>query len=341
MALPPKNFTATGGVQVTDSTTLEISLASTARSIIEALPASAVVITGNTTLTQATHQGKLLYCAEATPGTPQNTTLTVDGSTGFEDYASCTIYAAAGVTVIVSGSGVTVNAFDGKALRIDPLGFGQLLREPTAGPYILTAEQAFAAALGALSDVDTTGAANGKILRYNGTTWVVDDEASVSAATTSAAGIVELATDGENAANVVVQGNDSRLSNARTPTAHAASHGSGQPDAITLAQSQVTNLTTDLAALAPVPSNRRNTSGNAVDLTTNVLYGGSGQTLTLPAVATTSILTVVNRSGNSWTIARSGSDLIEGATSETLTNGKSVSYYYNGANTWGRIGALT
>lgn len=49
-------------------------------------------------------------------------------------------------------------------------------------------------------------------------------------------------------AGTVAAGDDSRLSDARTPTAHAASHGSGQSDAITVAQSQVTDLTTDLAA---------------------------------------------------------------------------------------------
>jgi hypothetical protein len=47
------------------------------------------------------------------------------------------------------------------------------------------------------------------------------------AATTTVAGIVELATDGEDAANVVVQGNDSRLSDARDPNAHAYSVHSG------------------------------------------------------------------------------------------------------------------
>lgn len=40
------------------------------------------------------------------------------------------------------------------------------------------------------------------------------------AATTGATGVVELATDGESAAGVVVQGNDSRLSDARTPASH-------------------------------------------------------------------------------------------------------------------------
>lgn len=53
-------------------------------------------------------------------------------------------------------------------------------------------------------------------------------------ATTTAKGISELATDGENASGVVVQGNDARLSNARTPTTHAASHKSGGGDSIKL-----------------------------------------------------------------------------------------------------------
>jgi hypothetical protein len=50
---------------------------------------------------------------------------------------------------------------------------------------------------------------------------------AVSDATTSAKGVVELATDGETAVGVVVQGNDARLADARTPTAHtlvSASH---------------------------------------------------------------------------------------------------------------------
>jgi len=39
-------------------------------------------------------------------------------------------------------------------------------------------------------------------------------------ATTSATGVVELATDGESASGKVVQGNDARLTDARTPTSH-------------------------------------------------------------------------------------------------------------------------
>lgn len=60
-------------------------------------------------------------------------------------------------------------------------------------------------------------------------------KASVPDATTTAKGIVELATSGENAAGVVVQGNDARLSDARTPTAHASTHENGGGDEISVA----------------------------------------------------------------------------------------------------------
>lgn len=61
----------------------------------------------------------------------------------------------------------------------------------------------------------------------------------------------------------VVLGSDGRLADARTPTAHAASHASAGSDPVTLAESQVTNLTTDL-------SNRA--------LTTRLVSAGSGLT---------------------------------------------------------------
>jgi hypothetical protein len=47
---------------------------------------------------------------------------------------------------------------------------------------------------------------------------------------------------------------DSRLSDARTPLAHAATHGSAGSDPVTLAQSQITNLVSDLSAKAPSAS---------------------------------------------------------------------------------------
>ncbi len=47
---------------------------------------------------------------------------------------------------------------------------------------------------------------------------------------------------------------DSRLSDARTPLAHAATHGSAGSDPVTLAQSQITNLVSDLSAKAAIDS---------------------------------------------------------------------------------------
>lgn len=48
----------------------------------------------------------------------------------------------------------------------------------------------------------------------------------------------------------LVNAADSRLTDARAPTAHHTSHESGGGDALTLAQSQITNLVSDLAAKA-------------------------------------------------------------------------------------------
>lgn len=59
---------------------------------------------------------------------------------------------------------------------------------------------------------------------------------------------------GNASATQVVYGSDTRLSDARTPSIHASTHASGGSDPVTLAQSQITNLTTDLAAKAPLAS---------------------------------------------------------------------------------------
>jgi len=52
----------------------------------------------------------------------------------------------------------------------------------------------------------------------------------------------------------IVASNDSRLTDSRTPTAHAASHANAGSDPLTLAESQITNLVADLAAKAPLAS---------------------------------------------------------------------------------------
>jgi hypothetical protein len=57
---------------------------------------------------------------------------------------------------------------------------------------------------------------------------------AIAAATNTVRGTILMANDNESAANKAVQGNDTRMSNARTPTTHATSHSSGQSDAITI-----------------------------------------------------------------------------------------------------------
>ncbi|MEU7103533.1 hypothetical protein ABZ951_00555 [Streptomyces sp. NPDC046215] len=53
-------------------------------------------------------------------------------------------------------------------------------------------------------------------------------------------------------AGTVAAGDDARLSNARTPTAHASTHAAAGDDPVTLTQAQVTGLVSALAALLPL-----------------------------------------------------------------------------------------
>jgi hypothetical protein len=79
----------------------------------------------------------------------------------------------------------------------------------------------------------------------------------VSAASTSAAGVAQLATSAQTTAGLVVQASDTRLSDARTPTAHATSHKSGGSDAIKLdelsAPTDVTTLNASTTAHGLLP----------------------------------------------------------------------------------------
>lgn len=59
---------------------------------------------------------------------------------------------------------------------------------------------------------------------------------------------------GDATSGQVVLGSDSRLTGARTPTSHASTHAAAGSDPISISQSQVSNLTSDLAAKAPISS---------------------------------------------------------------------------------------
>lgn len=84
----------------------------------------------------------------------------------------------------------------------------------------------------------------------------------------------------------VCEGNDARLTNSRTPTTHAGSHGVGGTDPVTVAQSQVTGLTTALAGKAS--TTHASTHGSAgTDPITIAQSQVSGLTASLAGKAST------------------------------------------------------
>jgi hypothetical protein len=138
---------------------------------------------------------------------------------------------------------------------------------------------------------------------------------------------------------------DSRLTDARTPTAHASSHGSAGTDAVTLAQSQVTNLTTDLAGKVA--------TSRTVSTTAPLAGGGdlsADRTLTI-ADATTSVKGAVqltdSTSSTSTTTAatpnavKSAYDLANGAIPKSTVTTTGDLIVANGASSVTRLAAGT
>lgn len=128
--------------------------------------------------------------------------------------------------------------------------------------------------------------------------------AGVGLATTTVAGVVELATDGENAANVVVQGNDSRLSNARTPTTHASTHKSGGSDPIKLDELAATTDVNTLNSSTSAHGLLRKLSGNATEYqdgsgnwSTPAGTGGTGEANTYSNAGLAGIPIILTKTG--------------------------------------------
>lgn len=100
-----------------------------------------------------------------------------------------------------------------------------------------------------LSDVVITTPSTGQVVLYNGTSFVNGTaSAAVADGSVTDAKIVSGGLAPTSIAGTAVITTDSRLSNARTPTSHASSHGSAGSDPITVAPSQVTGtavITTD------------------------------------------------------------------------------------------------
>ncbi len=109
--------------------------AAQARALVEYASPSVVTITTNTTLTQASHQGKLLYC------TTGALSLTVNASTDFDAYASCEIVNKTGAVVTFVAT-ATINRIGSKPLTLPANGRATLMREATTDVYLLTGEMA-------------------------------------------------------------------------------------------------------------------------------------------------------------------------------------------------------
>jgi hypothetical protein len=122
--------------RVTGSTGVPEDLtAAQARAIIEADAPSVVVLSSSTTLTAASHQGKVLYC------TPGVVNLTVDNSTDFAAYTSCEVVNRTGAVVTFVAT-ATIHRIGSKPLTLPSNGRATLMRQLTADHYLLTGEMA-------------------------------------------------------------------------------------------------------------------------------------------------------------------------------------------------------
>jgi len=96
---------------------------------------------------------------------------------------------------------------------------------------------------------------NSRVYQWTGSAWEL-----VASATTFDAGNLTGTVDiariptGTTSSTVCV-GNDSRLSDSRSPTSHASSHASGGSDAVSLAASQITSGTLATARLGSGTAN--------------------------------------------------------------------------------------
>ena len=103
-----------------------------------------------------------------------------------------------------------------------------------------------------MADTNITVTASGASVQAGAITAITAGTGLTGGTITSTGTIAaDIAPSGAGTSTQLVGATDSRLTNARTPTAHAASHAAAGSDPLTLSQSQITNLTTDLAGKVP------------------------------------------------------------------------------------------
>jgi hypothetical protein len=135
------------------------------------------------------------------------------------------------------------------------------------------------------------------LLKYDSATslWKNSAQSTLAIANTQVSGLGTASTKnipatGNASATEVVYGTDTRLTNSRTPTTHASTHGSGGSDAITIAPAQVTGtavITTDSRL-----SNARTPTAHA---STHASGGSDAITIAPAQVTGTAVITTDSR----------------------------------------------
>jgi hypothetical protein len=208
------------------------------------------------------------------------------------------------------------------------------------GTDVAAASHTHAAGAIASGTIDTarlgSGTASASTYLRGDQTWAAISTYTLPAATVSSlGGVIVGAGLGVSSGTVSVQygttsgtacqGSDSRLSDARVPTAHASSHASGGSDAISIAASQITSGTLAAARL-PVVLEQSAAVGNSGTATTLSLSSASVQTVTLtgnctftmPTVAAGASITLILTQSAAFTASFTGV-LWSGGTAPTIT----------------------
>lgn len=122
-------------------------------------------------------------------GFTSGTKATVEAVTNFKTTAMYVTIDASTGKLVASGSAADNPLIESRIMRkrvaggtlvttAHTYGYSRVMYEIKIQTYAGVASTPGATTLGDLTDVDTTGAANGKVLKYNGTQWAVADDAT-------------------------------------------------------------------------------------------------------------------------------------------------------------------